>query len=719
MEIKFKGNSFIAEKSDFDNSQAKLMVLECRDCAHFSRNANFSINCVKCILSAIKQHKNLKFFKISLKYQEKLFGSGEIGDLKSYFLNQEKLTKELTKINSFDKCKYKEFECKIIDSLRYDIFDLKKFIDDPIHFYEKLNEIKNLINSDKIYDSVCESCLVKLEVHLNKIIEILHKFHIIKHYIEYKSESNLNNRTRFYQQLFQKDFIKSKKAIQKTYNFLKNKKIASYNIGNRNEYKICIFEINNESEKFYEYNLNLPQEFNGKYLKSLINDINLNFELIDINEIIQFEELLEIYSNKALEYIKHKYRISDNEAIRLALYASLRRLNLFKIFPFLIDDFVEEIFLDSPHEKLYLIHQKYGKCRTNISFNDIEVERMKTFIRIYSNQRLDYSSPSNKLVIKNKLFYCRIALDISPIVPNGFALDIRKLNKNIMTIQDLLKNNTLNPEMAAFIYFNVLRRVNFTVTGETNTGKTTLINALDLITPREFRKIYIEDITESLNQLKYGRHQLKFRVDSGAYTNQKFSKQNQIKTLLHRTPDIIYLGEILTKDEAKAMFHCLAAGLKGFQTIHANDLEALINRFLFHFRIDRSCLSDLDLLILMKNSNSQRKIVSISEVDKDNIHINEIFSYKPRLKKHKLKSDLFESKIISKLGRYEDISKESFFSILNVYEDIFSTLKKIKKINNEELVKLFDIISYLSFKSSQKIEKFWFNWKQRNLNPLN
>jgi type II secretory ATPase GspE/PulE/Tfp pilus assembly ATPase PilB-like protein len=265
----------------------------------------------------------------------------------------------------------------------------------------------------------------------------------------------------------------------------------------------------------------------------------------------------------------------------------------------------------------------------------------------------------------------------------------------------------------------VLRRVNFTVTGETNTGKTTLINALDLITPREFRKIYIEDITESINQLKYGRHQLKFRVDSGDYSNQKFSKQNQIKNLLHRTPDIIYLGEILTKDEAKAMFHCLASGLKGFQTIHANDLEALINRFLFHFKIDRSCLSDLDLLILMKNSKSQRKIVSISEVDKDNIHINEIFSYMPHLKKHKLKADLFESKIINKLSRYEDIGKESFFSVLNVYKDIFSTLKKIKKINNVELVKLFDIISYLSFKSNQNIEKFWLNWKQRNLNPLN
>jgi len=719
MEIKYKENSSVAEKNEFFHSQQKLLVLECYDCNSFTKKGKFGNSCTNCLLNAVKKYKNHKISKIALNHDDKLFGSGEIGDLKDYFLNQNKIIKILSKLNSFNRCKYKEFDCKIKDSLKVQVLDLKRFVDNPLHFYEKINEVNKLIYASGKGDSDCENCINKMKIFLNRILDILYDFQIIKNYIKFKSKSKLNSRIEFYRQSFQNGVIIPEKMAQKIEKKQKFNKLTSYVIGVKHEFEVCIFQIQNVSEKLYDYNLNVSKEFNERYIRNLIADINLNFDLIDVNGIILFDELVEIYKKKAFEYIKRKYKFSDPEASKIAVYASLKRLNLFKLFPFLVDDYVEEIFLDSPNEKIYLNHQKYGKCRTNISLNNIEVERLKTFLRIYSNQRLDYSSPSNKLVIKNKLFYCRFAIDISPIALNGFSLDIRKLNKNIMTIQDLLKNNTLNPEMAAFIYFNLLRRANFTVAGETNTGKTTLINALDLITPREFRKIYIEDIAESLNQLKYGRHQLKFKVDSSEYLNQKFSKHNQIKTLLHRTPDIIYLGEVLTKDEADAMFHCLAAGLKGFQTIHANDLEALINRFLFHFKINKNCLSDLDILILMKNSNNQRKIVSVSEIEKDEAKICEIFSYNPHLKNHVLKSNLFESKTITKLNKYEGMSKDNFNFVLKIYEDIFTTLCKIKKITNGELVRLFDIISYLSFKSHHKIESFWFNWKQRNLNLLN
>ena len=719
MEIKYKENSSVAEKNEFFHSQQKLLVLECYDCNSFTKKGKFGNSCTNCLLNAVKKYKNHKISKIALNHDDKLFGSGEIGDLKDYFLNQNKIIKILSKLNSFNRCKYKEFDCKIKDSLKVQVLDLKRFVDNPLHFYEKINEVNKLIYASGKGDSDCENCINKMKIFLNRILDILYDFQIIKNYIKFKSKSKLNSRIEFYRQSFQNGVIIPEKMAQKIEKKQKYNKLTSYVIGVKHEFEVCIFQIQNVSEKLYDYNLNVSKEFNEKYIRNLISDINLNFDLIDLNGIILFDELVEIYKKNAFEYIKSKYKFSDSEASKIALFASLKRLNLFKIFPFLIDDYVEEIFLDSPNEKIYLIHQNYGKCITNISITDTEVERLKTFLRIYSNQRLDYSNPSNKLVIKNKFFYCRFAIDISPIVLNGFALDIRKLNKNVMTIQDLLKKDTLNPKMAAFIYFNLLRRVNFTVTGETNTGKTTLINALDLLTPREFRKIYIEDITESLNQLKFGRHQLKFRVDSSEYSNQKFSKHNQIKTLLHRTPDIIYLGEILTKDEAKAMFHCLASGLKGFQTIHANDLEALINRFLFHFEINKSCLNDLGLLILMNNTKGLRKIASISEINKMDAQICEIFSYSPQLNKFELKSNLFETNTIDKLNRYENISKEYLFSILSIYEDVFTTLRKIKKIKNEELVQLFDVISYLSFNSHQCIESFWFNWKQRNLNSLN
>ena len=68
----------------------------------------------------------------------------------------------------------------------------------------------------------------------------------------------------------------------------------------------------------------------------------------------------------------------------------------------MIDDFIEEIFLDSPNDFIYINHQKYGRCRTFIKFSSEEIERIKTFLRLYSGLRLDFLNPSIKHVIKNK-----------------------------------------------------------------------------------------------------------------------------------------------------------------------------------------------------------------------------------------------------------------------------------------------------------------------------
>ncbi|MFX0141950.1 MAG: ATPase, T2SS/T4P/T4SS family, partial [Candidatus Hodarchaeota archaeon] len=401
---------------------------------------------------------------------------------------------------------------------------------------------------------------------------------------------------------------------------------------------------------------------------------------------------------------------------------ALKKLNLDKLFPLLIDDFIEEIFLDSPKDEIYINHQCYARCRTDIKFNLKEIDRIKTLFRLYSGKRLDFMNPIIKFVIKNKYFYCRFSIDVEPIQINNFALDIRKLNKNILTIQDLLKSRTIDSLIASFLYFNILRRKNITVTGETDTGKTTLINALDLLTPKEFRKIYIENITESLNQIEYGKHQLKYKVDSlDESIIEKYSKSNQIKTLLHRTPDIIFLGEILTKDEAKAMFHCLAAGLRGFQTIHSKNIDSLLNRFIYHFKINRSCLNDLDLVILMKKDFSERRVVGLFEVnkspDKKNKLYNSIFEYNPETKKWILTKPLYETNVILETKKYENLTNENFLAYIKIYNEIFEFFLGINKIDNFELIEFFHKISYYSFISIESLNNFWHNWKKiRSLN---
>jgi len=437
---------------------------------------------------------------------------------------------------------------------------------------------------------------------------------------------------------------------------------------------------------------------------------------ISFSKKISLEDLIESLKIQAINFISNKYNFTKSEMERLGFYTALRIMNLEKVFPLLIDDFIEEIFLDSDTDLIYINHQKYGRCRTLIDFSANEIDRLKSFLRLYSGKRLDYSNPSIKFVIKNKYFYCRFTTDVEPVNFNHFALDIRKLNKNIFTIQDLLKNRTLSPLMAAFLYFNELHQNNITAVGKTDTGKTTLINAFDLLTPKDFRKVYVENAVESLNQTQFKKHQLKYKVDSiEDATIHKYSKQNQIKKLLHRSPDMIYLGEILTQEEAEAMFHCLSAGLTGFQTIHASSLESLINRFLSHFKIDQTCLNDLDLLVLMKKNNNERKIIQIAEIEaswEDKVFLRPIFKYNPKSNDWDVMTDdLFGTKSIQQLTNFMNLDKESFSKYIAIFEDIFEHIMKNNKLPNTDLIEFFHKISYLSKFSFEKLEGFWNSWK--------
>jgi len=721
MTLKFENLSHIQVKETLSSKEEKTLVIDCSECSGAPENLFQNGECILCVLKNLYLNRKKVFKNLSTKIHDPLIERDQISLFLYYFKRISYIEKIWRKIECIGKkkCMYQEFDCKItalpakIPSFSNDL------ILNPLYVFnftsEKIKEIKD----HEYFNIECQNCSKKVLVLLEALLNTLYELKVIQSYKRFlKSNSNSKDLNKFYEEFFFKKslFFEEKKSFDKAFIVSTGDLFEKYKTGDNQIFQISIYNMANEYEKKYTVQYSFESVVDENYFKKVVQDVKNNLKLLNINKIAPLEDLISIYKKEALIYLNSKYKFPLIEKERIAYIAALCKLNLEKIFPLLIDDFIEEVFLDSPNDKIYINHQKFGRCRTDIKFELKEIERLKTFLRIYSGKRLDYSNPSIKVVIKNKYFYCRFAIDVEPIQLNHFALDIRKLNKNILTIQDLLKNGTLNPAIAAFLYLSLIRRVNITVTGETDTGKTTLINALDLLTPKEFRKIYVENVIESLNQSKYERHQLKYKVDSlQVGLNHKLSKQNQIRNLLHRTPDIIYLGEILTKEEAEAMFHCLAAGLKGFQTIHSNDIASLINRIIHHFKIHISCLRDLGLIVFMKKNREKRFVDSISEINNNIEDDKEIyqtlFKFNPQKKNWANLVNLFNSNIICKLRKYEDISKEKFQVLFNLYKDMFNTLQKIDKLSINKLIKFFD---HVSFHSSDRLENlclFLENWK--------
>ena len=713
-------------RTNLEGKNERILNISCKECSEVKENFFKSHICTSCFLKNLNENRNKKFHSISIEKLDTLIETKEIKLFFEYFKKLKKLKKLYSRIENLknNKCKFKEFKCNLFQDYSSFFRIDEEFYYNPILFYnfiqvKKLQTKKNE-KKCKIHPP-CQNCFNFINSTFEYMLNLIKHLEIIKNFDQFQTSNNfLQEISNFYEYLLSKHYKWTEKTplIERRKSKDTEELLELYKIGEYKLFQVLIYNVLDETEKNYEVNLSLRSEPDKVYFKMIVEDILDKLNVAKLDTIVPLENLIELYKQESLKLINSKFNLPDIEKNKIAYYTSLKKLNLKKIFPLLIDDFIEEIFLDSPNDFIYINHQKYGRCRTFIKFSSEEIERIKTFLRLYSGLRLDFLNPSIKHVIKNKYFYCRFAIDIGPVNFNDFSLDIRKLNKNILTIQDLLKNNTLNPLMASFLYFCILRRINITVTGETDTGKTTLINALDLLTPKEFRKIYIENIIESLNQFEFDKHQLKYKVDSLEDSiKKKHSKSNQIKTLLHRSPDLIYLGEILTKEEAEAMFHCLAAGLRGFQTIHSNDINSLINRFLYHFKIDISCLNDLNLILLMKKEFNKRRIVSINEIDLNNLNTKKvyrtIFSYNPENHRWDNLASLYRTNTLSKLKVYEDLSLEKFSAIIEIYYDIFKGLSKIDKISNEELISFFHKVSYYSMSSIPILEDFWIKWKKK------
>lgn len=699
----------LSENYDEKLWNIKINCLNCsnfhlKDCSHL-----FNSKCRICLINCLIKYQNKTINSIFDQQNHKIIEDEYISyflDYIKYFKYLNKLFKKIQKLVQKGKKKNSYFELELDFNI-----NLRKI--DPFFLYQKLGKQFKLYLKKNNHDLSFQKWINELNENIKKILLILDSLNLIKHLINTQKTFELDH-TR-------ERFIENSKTHRKLFNCknLNENKILfkTYFIGSSKNYQISIYNWKYHTEKLYRVEIFFENPNKVDYYKEIINKISFYIKSLKIEKFLTFQELIDLLLKHSLTYLNEIMpNLSTIELHKLSFLSSINILNIKKLFPLLIDDYIEEIFLDQPHDKIYLNHQIYGRCRTEISFNLEEIERIKTFLRLYSRERLDIIHPSVKSVIKNKYFYCRFSIDISPLQLNGFCLDIRKLNKNIFSIPDLIFYQTLSSEIASFLYFCILKRINLTVTGETDTGKTTLINAFDLLTPKEFRKIYVENAVESLDELKFDMHQVKYKTQSlENIENSQFTKSNLIQTLLHRTPDIIFLGEILTMEECKALFHCLSAGLRGFQTIHSRDISTLINRFLYHFNIERICLNDLDLIILMKKLPIGRKIVAISEISVNKgISVEKIFDYNPMTNNWIRKKNLYHTNIIKKILKYEHLPEEDFNLMIDQFKEIFEFLSRFRSNKIADLVSIFNIIGFFASKNNYlELIQFWQKIKKK------
>ncbi|MEP1598073.1 MAG: ATPase, T2SS/T4P/T4SS family [Hyphomonas sp.] len=165
---------------------------------------------------------------------------------------------------------------------------------------------------------------------------------------------------------------------------------------------------------------------------------------------------------------------------------------------------------------------------------------------------------------------------IAPTAHKGTAITIRKFSTRPISMDDMVKSETLSEEMLIFLKACVRARRNILVSGGTGTGKTTLLNGLSKFIDDSERVITIEDTAE-----------LKLEVPNlvsmeGRPANAEgigeISVRQMLRNALRMRPDRIVVGEC-RGGETLDMLQAMNTGHEGsMTTAHANSPQDLLLR---------------------------------------------------------------------------------------------------------------------------------------------
>lgn len=172
----------------------------------------------------------------------------------------------------------------------------------------------------------------------------------------------------------------------------------------------------------------------------------------------------------------------------------------------------------------------------------------------------------------------RVNAVIPPCAVDGPNITIRKFSKKKLSVEDLIRFNSLSPAMAEFLRACVVSRLNVVVSGGTGSGKTTLLNVLSGYIPDDERIVTIEDAAElQLHQEHVVRLETKPPEPTDPQGRPVAIRDLVINSLRMR-PERIIVGEC-RGGEALDMLQAMNTGHDGsLTTVHANTPRDTISR---------------------------------------------------------------------------------------------------------------------------------------------
>ncbi len=296
----------------------------------------------------------------------------------------------------------------------------------------------------------------------------------------------------------------------------------------------------------------------------------------------------------------------------------------------LADPKVQDVNLNAPTGELpvFLVHENYGDCFTNIYPTHLEVESWATKLRLISGRPLDEANPILDTELKVEGFSSRVAALTAPLSPNGLAFSFRRHRDYPWTLPLYTqpKIKYMNAIAAGLLSFLIDNAATILVAGTRSSGKTSLLGSFLVEIMRRTRILTIEDTfelpQESLRQLGYNIESLKVASALSA-PGSEVDPSIGIRSTLRLGDSAIFVGEVRSK-EAIALFEAMRVGAAAnvvAGTIHADSPYGVFDRVVNDIGVPRTSFKAIDIIVttnpVISGLKRFKRVLRITEVRKE------------------------------------------------------------------------------------------------------
>jgi len=502
---------------------------------------------------------------------------------------------------------------------------------DPIGAYLNLTrEIRHLKTKMASSDEYGKCISYYIENVLSPLQELFDKCKLIQEAKPYLSGYHIGDRTlyrKFFKPTVRPNFMYTKFMAQPP----PGETVAKYKLGDTD---IEIFKVPEKVR--YVYHVTPPEFKLSEEEYTLLDAARRILEQRRPKEleITEQERMREIFHTLSLDLLRdlseqmgRTFEVGQMERLADILTRYTAGLGILEIL--LKDDRIQDVYINSPmgNIPIYIYHQNYEECETNLVPTLQDGDRWATRFRLISGRPLDEANPVLDTETTVPGGIARVAAINPRLSPDGLGFALRRHRYKPWTFPLFLRERYFNPLFGGLMWLIASYGRTVLIAGSRGSGKTSLLGSFMLQILPYYRIICSEDTlelpVESLRNLGYNIERMKSRSVI-TRVELELPAEEVIRTALRLGDSCLIMGEIRSV-ESKALFEAMRIGAMANTvagTIHGESAYGVFDRVVNDLGVPPTSFKAVDFIVVCNKLKTPdglrtfRRVTEVTEVRK-------------------------------------------------------------------------------------------------------